>query len=108
MTQTDNRIERIVAQFGGFSALARQVGRGSSTISDWVANGMVPSHRIEAVIKAGRRMDPPIILEPNDFFCVSLSRPRICPRGICLLDGTLTSVVTDPGGSETNESGEKP
>ena len=108
MKEAENPIERIVAQFGGSSALARQVGRGSSTISDWVANGMVPSHRIEAVIKAGRRMDPPIILEPNDFFCASLSRPRICPLGICLLGGTATSFVTKPTGSETNESGEEP
>jgi hypothetical protein len=50
MTAGETPIERIVAQFGGTSALARQVGRGCSTVSDWCTKGMPPANRIEDII----------------------------------------------------------
>jgi len=68
MMETDNPIERIVVQFGDSQALARQIGRGKSTVFEWVAKGRVPVQNIGNVIMAGRRMNPPIDLEPNDFF----------------------------------------
>ena len=68
MRAADNPIEQIVARFGSASDLARQIGRGTSTVSDWVVKGTIPSQRIIDVILAGRAMDRPIILEPKDFF----------------------------------------
>ena len=68
MKTGDNSIERIVAQFGSASDLARQIGRGASTVSEWVCKGTIPSKRIMDVILVGRAMDQPIDLEPNNFF----------------------------------------
>ena len=74
MKAADNPIEQIVARFGTAADLARQIGRGTSTVSDWVVKGTIPSQRIIDVILAGRAMDRPIILEPNDFFPASISQ----------------------------------
>jgi hypothetical protein len=71
MADKDNPIRRIVSRFGSTAALGRQIGSGQSTVSDWCIKGFVPASRIEDVINAGLRMDPPIILEPNDFFSIS-------------------------------------
>jgi hypothetical protein len=98
-----NPVRRIAGQFGGVTAMARHVGVGQATVSEWVEKGIIPSRRIRQVIEAGRRMSPQVILQPNDFFCASLS----CPK-ICLLGGPVTSVGTGPIASETNESGEEP
>src|SRR5690349_14845256 len=91
-----NPVRRIAAQFGGVTAMARHVGVGQATVSEWVEKGIIPSRRIRQVIEAGRRMSPQVILQPNDFFCASLS----CPK-IGLLGSTATSFVTRPTGSET-------
>jgi hypothetical protein len=76
MPERDNPIARIVARFGGTEALAQEIGRGQSTVADWVTKGMVPVHRIGDVIEAGRQMRPPIELEPNDFFPRTLKKRR--------------------------------
>jgi DNA-binding transcriptional regulator YdaS (Cro superfamily) len=72
MREADNPIRKIAEQFGGVTAMARRVGVSQPSVSDWVANSVVPSRQIPSVIKAGRQMTPPIILEPNDFFCICL------------------------------------
>lgn len=68
----DNPIRQIVARFGGTAALARKIGKGQSTVSDWCNKGVVPANRIKDVIRAGRQTTPPVILEPNDFFSICL------------------------------------
>jgi len=68
MKAGDNPIGQIVAQFGNASVLARRIGGGTSTVSDWVNKGIVPVQKIPLVTEAGRAMDEPIDLEPNDFF----------------------------------------
>ena len=65
---TGNPIQRIADRFGSVTDMARRVGVAQATAWDWVSQGHVPSKRIPMVIETGRTMDPPIDLEPNDFF----------------------------------------
>src|SRR5262245_18689747 len=39
----ENTAERIVARFGGQSALARLIGKGQSTVAHWVKIGRIPA-----------------------------------------------------------------
>jgi DNA-binding transcriptional regulator YdaS (Cro superfamily) len=63
-----NPIEAIVTLFGGQNAMARRLGRAQSTVWYWVQQGAVPQKRMDEIIRAGKRMRPPIHLEPSDFF----------------------------------------
>lgn len=71
MTGIPNPIEPIVARFGSQTALARALKTSQSTVWEWVEKGRVPSTRIPLIIEAARRLDPPVTLEPNDFFATS-------------------------------------
>ena len=71
MTGISNPIEPIVACFGGQTALARALNASQSTVWDWVEKGRVPSTRIPSIIEAAKRLDPPVKLEPNDFFATN-------------------------------------
>jgi Putative antitoxin of bacterial toxin-antitoxin system, YdaS/YdaT len=68
MRETENPIRKIAERFGNVTAMARQVGVSQPAVWDWVQKGIVPSKQIPLVIEIGRDMDPPIDLEPNDFF----------------------------------------
>lgn len=68
MPDEPNPIARIVTRFGGQNAMARAMKCRQSGIFRWVANGHVPSQRIPEVIRCGAAQDPPILLDPNDFF----------------------------------------
>lgn len=68
MTGISNPIHPIVARFGGQTALARILKTSQGTVWEWVEKGRVPSSRIPAIIEAAKRLDPPIALQPNDFF----------------------------------------
>ena len=70
MTGISNPIQRIVGLFGGQTALARLIGRSQGTVWEWVEKGQVPSNRIPEVIAAGANLNPPVRLEPNDFFII--------------------------------------
>lgn len=63
-----NPMARIAERFGGQTALARALGRSQSTVWEWVAAGRAPSWRIPEIIDAGRRQQPPVHLQPADFF----------------------------------------
>jgi predicted DNA-binding transcriptional regulator AlpA len=65
---TGNPIQRIADRFGSVTDMARQIGMSQPAVWDWVSRGYVPSKRIPMIIETGRAMDPPIDLEPNDFF----------------------------------------
>lgn len=71
MTGIPNPIEPIVAHFGGQTALARALKTSQGTVWEWVEKGRVPSTRIPAIIEAAKRLEPPVALEPNDFFATS-------------------------------------
>jgi DNA-binding transcriptional regulator YdaS (Cro superfamily) len=66
-----NPIERIVSHFGGQTPLARMLGTRQSTVWEWVNQARVPSAKIPEVISAAARLDPPVILQPNDFFVMA-------------------------------------
>ena len=63
-----NPIEVIVRRFGGQSELARNLGCSQATVWHWSKVRRLSSHHIERIIEVGREMDPPVDLEPNDFF----------------------------------------
>lgn len=69
-----NPIENIVDRFGGQNEMARRTGWAQSTIWRWCQMGRVPSGRVDEIIAVGRRQKPPILLEPNDFFCSNRRR----------------------------------
>jgi DNA-binding transcriptional regulator YdaS (Cro superfamily) len=71
-------IEAIVTRFGGQNVMARTLGCSQPTVWCWAKNGSLPARHIERIIEAGRLMDPPIDLEPNDFFPVRYR--KIPPR----------------------------
>jgi len=66
-----NPASHIISRFGGQTALARILKTSQGTIWGWVAAERIPSKRIPQIIEAARRLDPPIQLEPNDFFDLS-------------------------------------
>lgn len=68
MSGNSARIARIVDRFGGQSPLARDLACSQGTVWGWIKTGLVPSNRIPQIVRAGRRRNPPILLEPNDFF----------------------------------------
>lgn len=70
MTGIPNPIEPIVAQFGGQTALSRILKTSQGTVWEWIDKGRVPSARIPEIIEAGARLDPPVMLQPNDFFAL--------------------------------------
>jgi len=71
MTGNPNPIEPIVARFGGQTKLARLLGTKQSTVWDWVDKGQVPYARIPEIIDAAKRLNPPVALQPNDFFATN-------------------------------------
>ena len=73
MPDEPNPIALIVDRFGGQNAMARAMKCAQSGICEWVATGRVPSKRIPEVIRCGAAQDPPILLQPNDFFALELS-----------------------------------
>jgi hypothetical protein len=68
MRAAENPIRKIAERFGSITDMARQIGISQPAVWDWVTQEHVPSKRIPMVIESGRTMDPPIDLEPNDFF----------------------------------------
>jgi len=68
---SEKPVSSIISRFGGQTALARILKTSQGTIWGWVAAERIPSKRIPQIIEAARRLDPPIQLEPNDFFDLS-------------------------------------
>jgi hypothetical protein len=61
--------ERIIARFGGITALAKALGhRNPTTVQGWKERGFVPVRQIGAVVRAGQSLDPP--LSHAEFFDV--------------------------------------
>lgn len=61
-----SQAERIIARFGGISALARRLDRTASVVQGWKERGFIPGKRIGDVLRAGRELEPP--LTPQEFF----------------------------------------
>lgn len=60
-----NSAERVIARFGGQSALAALLGTRQSTVQHWAATGMVPTQHHRRLLALARERG--IILEPRDF-----------------------------------------
>ena len=89
MSDNSNPICVLIERFGGQNAMARAVGVRQSEVWRWSKRGLVPSSRIGSVIKAGARLDPPIIITPDDFFSA--------PRSASIGNGIAKDpVVADP------------
>jgi hypothetical protein len=64
-----NNAERIIAKFGGLTALAKLLGhKFPTTVQYWKKAGFIPARQQQLVLKAAREND--IELEPADFFDV--------------------------------------
>lgn len=48
--------------------MARTLKINQAAVFQWVHKNRVPSKQIPVIIKAARDLNPPIDLEPNDFF----------------------------------------
>lgn len=68
MPGIQNPVQRIISHFGSQSALARSLSTSQGTVWEWIRTGRVPAARIPEIIKAAAHLDPPVDLEPNDFF----------------------------------------
>ena len=71
MTDKSNPIAEIASRFGSQTAFAKAIGRPQSTVWEWISHGRIPSAAIPEVIKVAARQEPPIALQPNDFFSAS-------------------------------------
>ncbi len=60
-----NSAERVIARFGGQSALAHLLDTRQSTIQHWASTGMVPTRHHRRLLALARERG--IILEPKDF-----------------------------------------
>lgn len=64
----DNHIARIVAYFGTYRECAKAIGVTSPAVYHWCYEGRISSGQIPVVIRAARKLNPPVKLTPNDFF----------------------------------------
>jgi myo-inositol-1-phosphate synthase len=72
-----NPAERIIARFGGQSALAALLGKRQSTIQHWAKVGRIPSQWHAPLMSLARSRG--VVLEPKDFVA---SQPRpVAPAG---------------------------
>lgn len=76
MSGKQTAIKHIVGLFGGQTALARAIGASQPSVWDWVKADRVPSARIPEIIAAAARLEPPLKLQPNDFFSVARATER--------------------------------
>lgn len=58
----------LLGAFGGMTSLAKMLNIKAPSICGWRYRGRIPSKRIPQIIEAAKRLDPPVHLEPNDFF----------------------------------------
>ena len=47
--------------------MSRALGCAQGTVWQWTQNGVIPQRRWPAIIEAGRHLNPPVELEPQDF-----------------------------------------
>ena len=63
--ESRNNAERVIARFGGQSALAALVGRRQSTVQHWAITGIIPAQWHRRLLALAREKG--IVLEPKDF-----------------------------------------
>jgi hypothetical protein len=74
--RSQNPAKRIVEVFGSQASLARAIGRKQSSVWNWTKAGFISSRSIPEIIEAAARLDPPVLLRPDDFFDLPQPRPR--------------------------------
>jgi D-beta-D-heptose 7-phosphate kinase/D-beta-D-heptose 1-phosphate adenosyltransferase len=81
--------QRIIASFGGVTALARALGhRGPTTVQGWKQRGLIPARRQQQVLDAGQALG--ISITPQDFFEIATAAPAAA--------GTKSGPVAKRGG----------
>ncbi|WP_408884636.1 carph-isopro domain-containing protein [Komagataeibacter europaeus] len=63
-----SKIDKLIMLFGGVNRMAKLVGVKPPSVIGWRYRRCIPSRRIHQIAEAGAQLNPPIILEPNDFF----------------------------------------
>ena len=63
--ESRNNAERVIARFGGQSALAGLLGRRQSTVQHWANSGLIPAQWHRRLLALAREKG--IVLEPKDF-----------------------------------------
>ena len=92
MNPEANPAERIIARFGGQSALAALLGRRQSTIQHWAKTGRVPAQWQAALIQLARQRG--IVVEAKDFVATP-------PRPIASAEGKLGILLVGLGAVAT-------
>ncbi|HKS90805.1 MAG TPA: inositol-3-phosphate synthase, partial [Tepidiformaceae bacterium] len=92
MATPDNAAQRIIARFGGQSALAALLGRRQSTIQHWATTGRIPAQWHHVLMSIARERG--IILEPKDFTATP-------PREIAPANGKLGILLVGLGAVAT-------
>jgi len=92
VTDTANPAQRIIARFGGQSALAELLGKRQSTIQHWAKTGRIPAQWHRPLMSLARQRS--VILEPKDF--VSMQAQTVAPA-----EGKLGVLVVGLGAVAT-------
>ncbi len=74
-------VKGVIRNFRGQNALARALGVRQSVVWGWTKSEMIPSRRIPEIIAAAARLDPPVILRPDDFFDLPAADSGLQNRG---------------------------
>jgi hypothetical protein len=93
MSPSPNAAQRIIAKFGGQSAMAKTLNRPQTTISSWARSGTIPSKWHQQIIEAGTPLS--IFVAPSDF----LPTPKVSTAIAAIPDAKWPGVL-DVGGVE--------
>jgi len=85
-------VDRVIARFGGQSALARLLGRRQSTIAHWARTSRIPAQWHQVLMSLARERG--VILEPKDFVATS-------PREVKPAEGKLGVLLVGLGAVAT-------
>jgi len=66
-TNIMNQAEKVIAKFGGQSALAKLIGKGQSTVQHWASKGIIPSKWQSKLLAIAAEQS--VSLSPSDFMC---------------------------------------
>ncbi len=67
-------VHRIITAFGGIRAMARRLGRPSSTVSGWSARGSIPDSEKAVILSVAQRDGMGLVAE--DFFPFEMMPPE--------------------------------
>lgn len=92
-----NTAQKVIAKFGGQSALAELIGKGQSTVQHWAKTGIIPAKWQSQLLQIAQTKG--IALSPRDF----IERPQVE-----VLPGELLPIARWPGVLYLSEHDELP